>query len=179
MKKIFMPFIMATALFACSTSGDTASGTASATAATDEATMNDFKENSKTTRAIFEAFSNKDLNTWDTYNADTLKAHGPMYGAEATVGKAVLRQRLSDFHKLFENIKANDIMLLPGVDTITFKPNGDVRAYVRWTSDIPGNGKKNQHKYYSVIKFNKDHKLIDVDEYFDASGVIKNATSPK
>ena len=87
-------------------------------------------------------------------------------------------QRLAGLHSIVNNIKANDIQLYPGVDSVTFKPSGDVRAYVRWTDDGI-NGAKIEHKYYGVFKFNKDHKMIDTDEFFDISGVIKAATEPK
>jgi len=174
MKKIFMPFIMATALFACSAPAENKEA-----ASADDAAMANFKENSKVATSIFEAFAKKDMNAWDTFNSDSIKAHGPQYGNEAVVGKAELRKRLEGFHTLFNNIKPNDIMLLPGVDTVTFKPDGNVRAYVRWTDDGALNGAKIEHKYYCVMLFNKDHKLIDVDEYFDVTGLINAANAPK
>jgi hypothetical protein len=115
MKKIFMPFIMATALFACSAPAENKEA-----ASADDAAMANFKENSKVATSIFEAFAKKDMNAWATFNSDSIKAHGPQYGNEAVVGKAELRKRLEGFHTLFNNIKPNDIMLLPGVDSVTF-----------------------------------------------------------
>ena len=174
MKKTILVAMIATTLFACSAPTEKP-----AESSADDAAMADFKENSKVTVLIFEAFAKKDLNEWSKYNSDTMKAHGPMYGQEAAVGKDSLKIRLEGFHKLFNNIKPNDILLLPGVDTVTYKPNGDVRAYVKWTDDGALNGAKIEHKYYSVLKFNKEHQLIDVDEYFDVSGLIQAATAPK
>jgi len=166
---------MATAisLFACTTPVEKTAATQS-----DDVIMAEFKENAKVTTAVFEAFANKDLQTWSSYVSDTLKAHGAGYGLEATIGKEELRKRLEGLHSIVNNIKANDIQLYPGLDSVTFKPNGDVRAYVRWTDDGI-NGAKIEHKYYGVFKFNKDHKMIDTDEFMDISGVIKAATEPK
>ena len=170
MKKTILVALFATTLFACTTP--------QATTSTDDATMATFKENAKVTTAVFEAFANKDLKTWASHVSDTLKAHGAGYGLEATVGKEELMQRLAGLHSIVNNIKANDIQLYPGLDSVTYKPNGDVRAYVRWTDDGI-NGAKIDHKYYGVFKFNKDHKMTETDEFFDISGVIKAATETK
>ena len=162
---------MAVSLFACTTPQST-------TPSADDANLATFKENAKVTTALFEAFANKDLKAWSSNVSDTLKEHGAGYGLEATVTKEVLMQRLAGLHSIVNNIKANDIKLYPGLDSVTFKPNGDVRAYVRWTDDGI-NGAKIEHKYYGVFKFNNDHKMTDADEYFDVSGLIKAATETK
>ncbi len=172
MKKTILVMATAISLFSCTNPQATTSSNS------DDAMMAEFKENSKVTTAIFEAFANKDLKTWGSYVSDTLKAHGAGYGLEATIGKEELMQRLAGLHSIVNNIKANDIQLYPGVDSVNFKPNGDVRAYARWTDDGI-NGAKIEHKYYGVFKFNKDRKVIETDEFFDISGVIKAATETK
>ena len=172
MKKTILVAMFATTLFACTNPQATTS------TGSDDAMMAEFKENSKVTIAVFEAFANKDLQAWGSYVSDTLKAHGAGYGLEATIGKEELMQRLAGLHSIVNNIKANDIELYPGVDSVTFKPSGDVRAYVRWTDDGI-NGAKIEHKYYGVFKFNKDHKITETDEFMDITGVIKAATEPK
>ena len=170
MKKTILVMATAISLFACTTP--------QATTSTDDATMTTFKENAKVTTVLFEAFANKDLQTWSSNVSDTLKAHGAGYGLEATIGKEELMKRLEGLHSIVNNIKANDIQLYPGLDSVTYKPTGDVRAYVRWTDDGI-NGAKIEHKYYGVFKFNKDHKMTEADEFMDISGVIKAATEPK
>jgi preprotein translocase subunit YajC len=172
MKKTILVMATAISLFACS------NPQATTTANSEDATMAEFKENSKVTTAVFEAFANKDLQTWGSYVSDTLKAYGAGYGLEATIGKEELMKRLAGLHSIVNNIKANDIQLYPGVDSVTYKLNSDVRAYVRWTDDGI-NGAKIEHKYYGIFRFNKDHKIIETDEFMDISGVIKAATEPK
>jgi hypothetical protein len=172
MKKTILVMATAISLFACS------NPQATTTANSDDATMAEFKENSKVTTAVFEAFANKDLQTWSSYVSDTLKAYGAGYGLEAAIGKEELMKRLAGLHSIVNNIKANDIQLYPGVDSVTYKLNSDVRAYVRWTDDGI-NGAKIEHKYYGIFRFNKDHKIIETDEFMDISGVIKAATEPK
>jgi hypothetical protein len=59
------------------------------------------------------------------------------------------------------------------------KADGSVRTYVRWQSESIANGVKFNQKFYAVYKFNKYHKIIDADEYFDVTGLINAATAPK
>ena len=173
MKKIALLLITTVSLFACTPKqNDTSSNT-------DDAGMADFKENSKIVLDGFETFSKNDLKAFSVHESDTVKVHGPAYGEEAIASKTILLQRLEGFHKLLTNIKANDIILLPGVDELTFKPDGGVRAYVRWTGDAIANGAKMENKFYGVYQFNKDHKIVDIDEYMDVNGLIKAATELK
>jgi cellulase/cellobiase CelA1 len=173
MKKIALFLITTLSLFACTQKQN------ETTSSADDAAMADFKENSKIILAGFEAFTKNDTITFKDNMSDTAKINGAAYGGEAIVGKAAYTQRLTDLHKIFTNIKANDIKLLPGVDTLTFKPDGGVRAYVRMTDDAIANGAKIEHKFYGVYQFNKDHKITNVDEYMDITGAIKAATEPK
>ena len=173
MKKSILIALVTVTLFACNPNKNETTST------TDDAAMDDFKENSKIILAGFEAFTKNDTAVAKDNMSDTAKINGAAYGGEAIVGKAVYAQRLAGLHKIFTNIKANDIKLLPGLDEVTFRPNGDVRAYVRMTDDAIANGAKIEHKFYGVYQFNKDHKIINVDEYMDITGAIQAATAPK
>lgn len=170
-KNIFLALISIT-IFSCNSNQKGANST------TDEG-MADYNINSKLVLDGFEAFTKDDSITFNINFSDTVKVHGASYGQEAVVDKKTLLQRLQGMHKIMSNIKANDIKLLPGVDEVTFKPDGGVRAYVRWTDDAIANGVKIEHKFYGVYQFNKDHKVVDVDEYMDITGVIKAATEKK
>jgi hypothetical protein len=173
MKNSLLLLITTMILFACNPKQkETASSL-------DDAAMADFKENSKVIVAGFEAFTKNDTITAKDNMSDTAKIDGAAYGGEAIVGKAVYAQRLAGLHKIFTNIKANDIKLLPGIDEVTFRPNGDVRAYVRMTDDGIANGAKIEHKFYGVYQFNKEHKIIFADEYMDITGAVKAATEVK
>jgi cellulase/cellobiase CelA1 len=173
MKKIILFIITSLSIFACTPKQN------ETTLNTDDAAMADFKENSKVILAGFEAFTKNDTIVANENMSDTVKINGAAYGGEAIVGKAVYAQRLANLHKIFTNIKANDIKLVPGLDEVTFRPNGDVMAYVRMTDDAIANGAKIEHKFYGVYQFNKDHKITNVDEYMDITGAINAATAPK
>ena len=160
--------MMTATLFACSSNGEKAAN---------EVFTSDFKENSKVALELFHGFENKDMTAFEKNLADTAKIIGAKYG-DSILTKAQNIANLTALTKLFVVSKANDILLLPGVDTATLTPNGDVRAYVRWTDDAV-NGAKIEHKYYAVLMFNKDHKVTVIDEYFDVTGMLNASTAPK
>lgn len=169
MKKIIVGVFVAS-LFSCSSQQVK-------TTNNDDAVIAEFKENSKVVTALFHAFENKDMKEFASHIADTAKIIGAKYG-DSVLTKDQNTANLSSLTKLFINSKANDILLLPGCDTITYKPTSSVRAYVRWTDDAV-NGAKIEHKYYAVLDFNKDHKVVQIDEYFDVTGMLNASTAPK
>lgn len=173
MKKTFLVALLATTLFACS------NPPATTTANSDDAMMAEFKENSKVIEAGFKAFAKNDLTEFATYVADTIKFHGPGINDTVAIGKEAMLERLANFHKMLKNVNANVEVILPGLDTASMKADGSVRAYVRWQSESISNVVKFNHKFYGVYKFNKDHKIVDADEYFDVSELINIATAPK
>lgn len=169
MKKLLFGLCVVS-LFACATKE-------AKTTNDESAVIEDFKENSKVALALFHAFENKDMKVFAENISDTAKIYGAKYG-DSTFTKDQNIANLSALTKLFSVSKANDIKLYPGVDSATFKIVPTVRAYVRWTDDAL-NGAKIEHKYYAVMEFNKDHKVVVIDEFFDVTGMLNAATSPK
>jgi len=165
---------MATAIsiFACTTPQ-------SSTPSADDATMSAYKENAKVIESGFKAFAKNDLAEFATYVSDTVKFYGPGINDTAAIGKAALLERLAGFHKILKNVNANIVALLPGIDSVTLKPDGAVRSYVYWESESAINGTKFNQKFYAFYKLNKDHKIVEANEFFDASGLIAAATAPK
>jgi len=166
---------MATAisLFACTNPQATTSNNS------DDASMNEFKENAKVVDAGFKAFAKNDLAEFATYIADTIKFHGPGINDTVAIGKDAMLERLANFHKMLKNVNANVEVMLPGLDPASLKVDGSVRTYVKWQSESITNGVKFNEKFYAVYKFNKDHKIVDADEYFDVTGLISAATATK
>lgn len=173
MKKLLFGMILVS-VFACKTQEVKTENNA---AAQNDSAIADFKENAKVALELFHAFEKKDMSVFEKNLADSAKIIGAKYG-DSVFTKAQNIALLSNLTKLFVVSKANDILLLPGVDTITYVPTSSVRAYVRWTDDAV-NGAKIEHKYYSVLDFNKDHKVIKIDEYFDVTGMLNASTAPK
>jgi hypothetical protein len=173
MKKTFFVALLATALFACTNPQATTSSNS------DDAIMAEFKENAKVLDASFKAFAKNDLTEFATYIADTVKFHGPGINDTVAIGKEAMLERLANFHTINKNFNPVVEVMLPGLDTVSMKAASSVRTYVRWQSESIANGVKFNQKFYGVYNFNKDHKIIDADEYFDVSGLINAATAPK
>ena len=70
-------------------------------------------------------------------------------------------------------------MFFGSLDSVTYKPDGRVRTYVMWESESKVNGHKYNNKFYSVFKLNADHKIIEENQFFDATGVVADAMAPK
>ncbi len=173
MKKTILVAMLATTLFACT------NPEATTKTGTDDAMMAEFKENSKVVEAGFKAFAKNDLAEFATYIADTIKFHSPSINDTVAIGKEAMLERLANFHKIIKNFNPVVEVVLPGLDTATMKADGSVRTYVRWQSESAVNGVKFNQKFYAVYKFNKDHKIVDADEYFDVTGLLNAATATK
>jgi len=174
MKKILLCFLVSASLIACTNQETTTNG--------DDANIATFKENSKLVEASMNAFTKNDLTTWDTYFADSLKFHSADYGKDApdsALNLSATRLRLVGFHKLVKNLNAKFEQFVPDLDVVTYKPNGSVRAYITMSAESISNGTKMSHKMYQVYTFNKDHKIVDIDEYFDITGAVLVGTAPK
>jgi hypothetical protein len=174
MKKIILCFLVSASLIACTNQETTTNG--------DDANIATFKENSKLVEASMNAFTKNNLTTWDTYFADSLKFHSADYGKDApdsALNLSATRLRLAGFHKLVKNLNAKFEQFVPDLDVVTYKPNGSVRAYITMSAESISNGTKMSHKMYQVYTFNKDHKIVDIDEYFDITGAVLVGTAPK
>lgn len=165
---------MATAisLFACTTPQAT-------TAGSDDAAMATFKENAKVVESGLKAFAKNDLAEFATYVSDTAKFYGPGFNDTVALSKADWIKRLESFHTILTDIKANIVGSYPGLDSVTYKPDGGVRTYVMWESVSKVNGHKYNNKFYSVFRLNADHKIIEENQFFDATGIVADAIAPK
>jgi hypothetical protein len=175
MKKIVLYFLVSAALIACTNQG-------TKTTNNDDANIKKFKENTKIVEAALIAFAIHDLKEWASYHADSVKWHSASYGqdaADTSLNMSAVLSRLEGFHKIVKNITVKVDGFVPGLDTATFKPDGSVRAYIRWSGESASNGSKISQKYYCVYTFNENHKIVDVDEYFDATGTVQAAIAPK
>ena len=167
MKKLLLCFLVSASLIAC-TNQETK------TTNGDDTNIATFKENSKVVEKAFEAFVKNDLDAWSVLFADTAKFSSPVLGDTAST-KAAIRKNLEGFHSITKEFKTNNIVYLPTIDTLTFKPDGGVRTFVNW-SMVLLNGDKVDLKYYAYFKFNSEHKIVLGNEFFDAGRYIKLAT---
>ena len=171
MKKTILVALFATTIFACSTP--------EATSSSDDAAMATFKENAKVVESALQAFAKNDFAEFGTYVADTAKFYGPGFNDTVAISKTEWIKRLESFHSILKDIKANIEGSYPGLDSATYKPDGRVRTYVKWESESKVNGHKYNNKFYSVFRLNADHKIIEENQFFDATGIVADAMAPK
>ena len=167
MKKLLLSILVSTSLIACTTKETKTEG--------EDPNMVLYRENAKVVDAAFKAYSKKDLKEFATYQADSLKVHSAQFGGK-DMNKAEFLERSVNIFKLINNINVK-VTLLPGVDEVTLKPDGSVRAYVIWSADYVNNAPESDLKSYFSLKLDKDHKVYDHDEYFDVSGWFQVASA--
>ena len=167
MKNILVSILVLASMIACTSKQTTTEG--------EDPNMVLFRENAKVVDAAFKAYSKKDLKEFASYQADSLKVHNAQFGGKDS-NKAEFLERSVNFFKLINNINVK-VTLLPGVDEVTLKPDGSVRAYVMWSGDLVNNAPGIDLKVYASYKLDKDHKIYDADEYFDVTGFVKYATA--
>jgi hypothetical protein len=167
MKKLVLSFLVLASMMACTPK--------EAITEVEDPNMVLFRENAKVVDASIKAYVKNDIDAFASAYSETVKYHSAVYG-ESDISKAEIITRSLGFFKLVNNLSAK-VTLLPGVDSVTFKPDGSVRAYIMWSGDLVNNAPKIDLKVYASYKLDKDHKIYDADEYFDVTGFVKYATA--
>lgn len=122
-----------------------------------------------------QTFETGNLDLWKEVVSKDLLDVAPLYG----MGQVNYDQSLqiAEFYvNNYINVKFNDPVWLPGIDTATLKPDGSVRAYGVWTGESISTGRTFEINSYHNFDF-KDGKITSTGEYFDATGMV-NAVGP-
>lgn len=128
-----------------------------------------YNENAKVIHALFDSLENEDLETAASFFAEEAKFNPPAYGGKDLNKKGIL-ENYNGFMQILNNIKANERDFYPTVDS-NFIPDGGVRIYAKWSANL-GDNSMEGIKAYEVFKFNENHKITEVDEYMDVSGML-------
>lgn len=172
MKKLFFAAIVTLMVAGCKQSDrkeSTASDTTSEMKALYDANLATFK-------AQVAAFEKEDLNGWASTIADTAVWSSPVYGDTISTKAHWVAYIKSTFDNM-NDLHLTNAQFLPGVDSATEKPDGSVRYYGTWHGTYTS-GKQVSVKFYGTYNFNKDHKIISGDDFYDVGGVM-NAVKPQ
>ena len=167
MKQLFFLLIESATLLSCSKNADTNS---------DEANLVTFKENSKIVQTLFDGYSSADFSQYDGLVADSAKFIPPSVNAD-TLNKADNLKSLQMLRSLQAKVNYSGLQFLPAVDSVNYKPDGNVRVFARWTSD----GKNGAHlfnNYFAIFRFNSAHKLVYSVSYQDIKGAVDALSAP-
>ena len=142
-------------------------------------TVSNNNKNYETNKALAEkwiqTFETGNLDLWKDVVSKDLLDVAPLYG----MGQVNYDQSLqiAEFYvNNYINVKFNDPVWLPGIDTATMKPDGSVRAYGIWTGESISTGRTFKINSYHNFGF-KDGKITSTGEYFDATGMV-NSVGP-
>lgn len=135
-----------------------------------------FKENAKIVKTLLDGFVKNDFSQSDLFS-DTAKFDGPGLGT-VILNKTSNLAALKILRDLDAEVSYSDLQFFPAVDSITFKPDGNVRVFAKWTG-TGKNGATVKKKYFAIFEFNTDHKVIYADEYQDMTGIIQALTAPQ
>jgi hypothetical protein len=95
----------------------------------------DYQNNLKLAKKWVEAFETSNLELWKEVVSQELVDVAPMYGMGQVDYKTSLQ--VAEFYvQNYTDVKFENQVWLPGIDTLTMKPDGSVRAYGTWTGTI-------------------------------------------
>ena len=170
MKKLLLSFLVLASFIACNSNQTTTSNA-------EDANIALFKENSEIVKSLFDNFVKNDFSQNDNLVSDTVKHDGPSISA-GILDRASGLAAVKALRALYVEVNYSELQFYPAVDSINYKPDGNVRVYSKWTG-IGKNGDTVINKYFSAFLFNADHKVIKINEFFNAGDVIKALTAEK
>jgi ketosteroid isomerase-like protein len=129
-----------------------------------------FNANVEIADATFNLFENGDLDGMIANYADDLIWSPP--NTSDSLSKEVWAEGMRGWHAEFENFKFRDRQYYPGVSEGDYIPDGGVRVYGVWDFTHKATGKVLSQKYYAVLKFNDEGKIVADLEWFDQGGIF-------
>ena len=174
MKKIFYAAIITLMIAGCSQPDQKETVTSNKSNGDDMKAL--YEANLAAYKSQVAAFEKEDLKAWAATIADNAVWHSPAYGDTITT-KAHWVETIKNIMDSNSNLHLTNAQFLPGIDSASHQPDGSVRYYGTWHA-TPASGKELSIKFYGTYDFNKDHKIISGDEFYDVGGVM-NAVKPK
>lgn len=137
-----------------------------------------YEQNLATAQKLFELHGEERLGEQLALVSKDIKLYTPMYGSSEPLGYDAYVNMLKGYQNNFEDVKYNAQAWLPGVDTLTLKPDGSVRTYGTWTGKNSATGKEINLSGYWYFNFDANGKIIAQGDFFDYGGMMQ-AVAPK
>lgn len=171
MKKIICLFLASFAIVGCQTPNQPAPEEPK-----DDAAKIAYEKNLAAIKAAIKAFENENLEEFGSYVSDSVAYYPASYGSTKST-KEEWKNLLGFFTSEFDSIRLAQPLFLPGIDSVTHKPDGSVRYYGSWVSRHKS-GVKTAVAFYAVYEFDDNNKVIYAQDFFDVGGLL-NAVAPK
>mgnify|MGYP001223601199 FL=1 len=117
-----------------------------------------------------------DFETFKSLVSEDVKHQSPMYGQGLVDYDGVLGQA-SFYMQGFTNVKFENAVWLPGVDSTSLSNDGSVRVYGTWSGESLETGNSfsvDSYHYFDV----EDGKITSSGDYFDATGMVMAVSVP-
>lgn len=137
-----------------------------------------YEENLATAKKLFQLHEEEKIDDQLALVSKDMKFYTPMYGSSDPVGYDAYAAMIKGYHDNYEDVKYNAQVWLPGVDTLSLKPDGSVRTYGTWTGKNSITGKEISLSGYWYFNFDTDGKIIAQGDFFDYGGMMQ-AVAPK
>jgi quinol monooxygenase YgiN len=132
-----------------------------------------YEKNLATAKKLFELHGEEKLDEQLALVSDSIKLYLPMYDAKNPVGRETYEAVLKGYQDDYEDIKYTAQAWLPGVDTLTLKPDGSVRTYGTWTGKNSKTKKEISLNGYWYFNFDDEGKIIAQGDFFDYGGMMQ------
>ena len=149
----------------------------------------DFQKKVELARAFIQAHCDEDINAIADMLADTLIWSPPSYNGNQWLGKEDLLTALKNYHDSFEAIEFEEGIVTPDTTAAGFwsgsvypeafansSPN-IIRVYGTWKATHTESGKDVGVKFFNLMSFNADGKIVSASDYFDANGIAVQLAS--
>lgn len=133
-----------------------------------------YEKNLATAKKLFQLHEEEKLDEQLALVSKDIKVYTPMYGSSEPLGYDGYAMMLKGYQDNFEDIKYKAQTWLPGVDTVSLKPDGSVRTYGTWTGKNSTTGKVLNLKGYWYFNFDADGKVIAQGDFFDYGGMMQS-----
>ena len=137
-----------------------------------------YERNLATAKKLFAEMGEENINAQLALVSKDIKFYSTIYDASNPLGFEAYKSLTKSYHDNFEDIKYNAQVWLPGVDTLTLKPDGSVRTYGAWTGKNSITGKQINLSGYWYFNFDDEGKIKAQGEFFDYGGMMQ-AIAPK
>lgn len=134
-----------------------------------------YEQNLSTLKTFISDFEKEDIGGQAALIADSA-----WYSSAAFGDTVHTKEHWLEGQKFFmdnnSNLHLSNAQFLPGIDSATHQFDGSVRYYGTW-SGVHSTGVASSVKFYGTYDFNKDHKIISGNDFFDLGGMMNNINS--
>lgn len=133
--------------------------------------MEIFESNVATAKAYIAAFCANDSTKMFSYVTDDFIWSPPKVGQDS-LPRATWEEAMKGFMDAYSDKELTMAQYYAGLGEDQ-KPNGDVRVYGLWNSTFAESGKDSKLKWYAVLFFNEEGKIVHSAEWYDTADLEK------